>query len=404
MISNMKWLQETLVGLIRSFGTILAWCAVGAFVTVTAISILWKLDESPIRGLDAAAAQLPSRFFADMLSLEITNMSAIRGETSFSGKNVTSFLTRLTTGIDPADPRTLTAQILPGSGGDMGFFIIRGVGTHPSDMPLEVPPAPHLRQIGEEAPVPPIPPLPPDEADEADEPAAPPNVPDDEPNNEAPPAGDDPDTMRVLIYHSHPTEAFLPYLEGVTEMNEAYSNDSEATVSAVGAHLAESLRGLGIGALHSDVYYPWDTAYQESRKTVKAAMQEHEDLQFFIDIHRDSAPREVTVLEHEGQTYAKLLFVIGQKNPNYEKNQAFAKEIHDRIEEKVLGLSRGIFMKKAGSNGEFNQSLSPNSVVVEIGGVENTMEENKRTAELLAEVLAEMYWEQSEAVRANADL
>jgi stage II sporulation protein P len=59
-------------------------------------------------------------------------------------------------------------------------------------------------------------------------------------------------------------------------------------------------------------------------------------------------------------------------------------------------------LKKEGSNGEFNQSLSPRSVLVEVGGVDNTLAEGYRSAGILAEVLAEMYWEETDAVEASA--
>ncbi|MCI3921416.1 stage II sporulation protein P [Paenibacillus sp. TRM 82003] len=406
MKPNGSALTEALAGIVRALAAVIAWCVIGSFVAVTAVSIFWKLEQPPIRGLDGAAASLPSLFYADMLSMEVAGLSGGRESSSFSARNVTSFLTRLTTGIDPGDPRTLTAQLLPGGQGDIGYFVVLGVGTDPSDVPVEVPPAPHLRgdagqpsaipdpsDVAEPPPVEP-PPAPPDEGAEPE--------PTDPPVDEPPPLAEEIAGPRVFVYHSHPTEAFLPYLDGVTEVNLAYDDkNKEHTVTAIGAHFGETLEKLGIGASHSDKAYPWNTAYDESRKTVKAAMQENQGLEYFIDIHRDSARKSVTALEHEGQTYAKLFFVIGQKNPNYEQNQAFANELHQRVEEKMLGLSRGVFIKNRGSHGEFNQSLSPQSVVVEVGGVDNTMEECYRTVEILAEVLAEMHWENTEAVEAG---
>lgn len=398
---NGPMLSEAIAGLVRALASVIACCVIGSFVAVTAVSILWKLDPPPIRGLDSAAASLPSPFYADLLSMEVAGLHSERERSSFSARNVTSFLTRLTTGIDPGDPRTLAAQLLPGGQGDIGYFVVRGVGTDPSDYPVEVPPAPHLRgdagqpsspanpTDGAAGPTPP-----PDDGGAAPRPTTP---------AEEVPLPDETSGPRVFVYHSHPTEAFLPYLDGVKEVNLAYdAKNKENTVTAVGARFAESLEKLGIGAAHSDLPYPWDTAYDESRKTVKAAMQEHEHLEYFIDIHRDSARKSVTALELEGETYAKLFFVIGQKNPNYEQNLAFANELHQRVEEKALGISRGVFVKNRGSHGEFNQSLSPQSVVVEVGGVDNSLEECYRTVELLAEVLAEMHWENAKAVEAGA--
>jgi len=396
----LEWSREAFGGLARALGTVVAWCVVGCFIAVTAISILWKLDSPPIQGLDGAAAALPSRFYADMLSIEIAKLSSDPGESSFSTRNVVSFLTKLTTGIDPADPRTLTAQMLPGAQGEGNIILIQGIGTGPADYPVEVPPAPHLQQPAEV----PLPEGYPDvEADPEEQPT--------DPAGEQPEPGAQPQPEPapeaapnvVFIYHSHSSESYLPELEGITKIDEAYDqSDKSKTVAAVGAHLSEALEKKGVGAIHSELDYPWRGAYDESRKTVKTAMQKYDDLTYFIDIHRDSARKEKTLLTYNGTTYAKLYFVVGQKNPNYEQNQALAEELHYRIEEKIKGISRGVVGKKDGSNGEFNQSLSPNSILIEFGGVDNTLEECYRTAEVLAEVLAEMHWEKSEAVKTDA--
>jgi stage II sporulation protein P len=206
-----------------------------------------------------------------------------------------------------------------------------------------------------------------------------------------------------FVYHTHPEEAFLPELEGITKVDRAFDDrKSGNTVTAIGSRVTAKLNKLGVGAIHSDQYYPWFGAYNKSRQTVKSAMTEHKQLQYFIDIHRDAARKEKTVLKHKGITYAKLFFVIGQKNPKYEQNLALAQELHRRVENKLQGLSRGVVLKKEGSNGEFNQSLSPRSVLVEVGGVDNTLAEGYRSAGILAEVLAEMYWEETDAVEASA--
>ncbi|PGT76869.1 hypothetical protein COD11_25435 [Bacillus sp. AFS040349] len=44
-------------------------------------------------------------------------------------------------------------------------------------------------------------------------------------------------------------------------------------------------------------------------------------------------------------------------------------------------------------NGVYNQDLSPNSVIIEIGGVENRIDELYRTADLLGNVISEYYWQ-----------
>jgi len=65
-------------------------------------------------------------------------------------------------------------------------------------------------------------------------------------------------------------------------------------------------------------------------------------------------------------------------------------------------LSRGVWGKTAANgNGEYNQSVSPGSVLIEIGGVDNTLEECYRTADALAKIIAEMYWNDEKAIKAD---
>ena len=47
-----------------------------------------------------------------------------------------------------------------------------------------------------------------------------------------------------------------------------------------------------------------------------------------------------------------------------------------KLNELYAGLSKGVFRKsRAMGNGEYDQSLSPNSLLIEIGGVDNTFAE-----------------------------
>ena len=95
-----------------------------------------------------------------------------------------------------------------------------------------------------------------------------------------------------------------------------------------------------------------------------------------------------------GKSYAKIAFVIGRNNPNYEKNAALANKLHQAIEKKYPGLSRGVMKQGgAGHNGVYNQDLSSNALLIEIGGVDNTFEEMYLTVDVFADVFSEFYWD-----------
>ncbi len=201
----------------------------------------------------------------------------------------------------------------------------------------------------------------------------------------------------VFIYHTHNRESFLPEIKS-TKANEAY--DPTINITLVGKKLSEELKLLGIDSIFSSKdYWPelekYSMSYKHSLKTVQTALQQNKDFQFIFDIHRDSHPKKITTRRIDGKDYAAIYFIIGTGNKNYERNYEFAKKINDTLEKLYPGISRGIYIKEKahGINGEYNQSVSPNSVTIEIGGVDNTLEEEYRTAKALADAIAEIYWE-----------
>ncbi|MDP4169567.1 MAG: stage II sporulation protein P, partial [Bacillota bacterium] len=194
---------------------------------------------------------------------------------------------------------------------------------------------------------------------------------------------------------------YLPYLKGVTDPNLAIH--SKINVTRVGDELKQALESQGIGTSvnKTDVITMLNTngllypkAYVESRQVVEASMGMNHDLQYFIDIHRDSRRKNQTTKIINGKSYAKIAFIIGGENPNYEKNEKLATDLHNLLEKKYPGLSRGVIKKEgAGNNGKYNQDLSPNAILIEFGGVDNTFDELNRSAEALADVFGEYYWQ-----------
>ncbi len=213
----------------------------------------------------------------------------------------------------------------------------------------------------------------------------------------------------VYIYHTHTRESYLPALKGVTDPDLAFHRT--VNVTKVGEKLAEEMEKRGIGAEVSTIdivgelqkkgmkYYQ---AYDMSRKTVVEAMSRNHDLQYLIDIHRDSRRRKYTTVTINGVDYARVAFIIGGENAKYEKNLQLATQLHHLLQKKYPGLSRGIIEKKgAETNGKFNQDLSENAILIEFGGVDNTFEELFRSVSAVADVFSEYYW-QAQKVQAPA--
>ncbi|WP_018661402.1 stage II sporulation protein P [Heyndrickxia acidiproducens] len=206
---------------------------------------------------------------------------------------------------------------------------------------------------------------------------------------------------RVYIYFTHTRESFLPYLKGVT--NPDLAQHSKINVTKVGERLQQDLGDKGIGAVAdtTDILTLLDKngmqyyqAYQESRNVMASAMRKDRNLQYFIDIHRDSRRKKDTTVVINGKSYAKIAFVIGGEHPNWEKNAKVAADLHNLLKKKYKNVSRGVILKKgATTNGKFNQDLSGNSLLIEVGGVDNTFEEMYRTMDAFADVFADYYWQ-----------
>lgn len=204
----------------------------------------------------------------------------------------------------------------------------------------------------------------------------------------------------VYIYHSHSRESFLPYFKDTKNPEDAYH--SKANITLVGEMLGRALerRSMGTEVDSTDIVQElslvgldFSSSYKVSGERVKSARAENKDLEIFLDIHRDSLRRHATTKEINGADFARILFVVGTGHENHEKNLQFTEGLDNLLSTQYPGLSKGILTKdRTQGNGVYNQDLSPNAVIVEIGGVDNTLEELNRTIEALADVFSDYYW------------
>ena len=73
--------------------------------------------------------------------------------------------------------------------------------------------------------------------------------------------------------------------------------------------------------------------------------------------------------------------------------------LNEKFNTKYPGLSRGIYKKQGkGVNGVYNQDFNPNTILIEIGGQDNTIDEVFNTCEAISEVLIE-YIKENESER-----
>lgn len=180
----------------------------------------------------------------------------------------------------------------------------------------------------------------------------------------------------LAIYHSHTDETYIP-ADGTAAKN------GQGKVLAVGETFAQKLREKNYLVVHDQTLHdPHDAnAYYRSRRTVFKLLKEQP--QALFDLHRDSAPIEGYLTKINGQASAKILLVVGRSNPQKSNTLEYAKTIKSASDSQYKGLIRGIFI----AHGDYNQDLSPQSILVEVGTQYNTLEQANQAVALFADVV-----------------
>ena len=94
--------------------------------------------------------------------------------------------------------------------------------------------------------------------------------------------------------------------------------------------------------------------------------------------------------------YAQILFIVGLENDNYQENLAFTEKIVKKLDEQYPSLCKGIYKKEgAGVNGVYNQDFSPHTILIEMGGEENTTTEVMNSSIAFSKCFMEVLNEES---------
>lgn len=188
----------------------------------------------------------------------------------------------------------------------------------------------------------------------------------------------------IYIYNSHQTEeyapsSFLEYSVNPTVMMADYIMEEIFSKN----NLVSLVEERKVKDILAENGWKYSYSYEASRILMEEAKKNNPSLKYFVDVHRDSLKKDKTTVEINGKSYAKTIFLIGLENPKYEQNLDFTSKINDKLNEKYPGLSKGIYKKGgAGVNGVYNQDFSEYTILIEIGGPENT------TGEVLNSTLA----------------
>ncbi|WML45431.1 stage II sporulation protein P [Neobacillus sp. PS3-40] len=201
----------------------------------------------------------------------------------------------------------------------------------------------------------------------------------------------------VYLYQTHNLESFFTETK-TNDSNEAFHETKNITL--VGERLSQSLKKSGIKSIHDETNImqilkqkklPLRESYKVSREPLKDAVKKNKSIKMVFDLHRDTLKRSETTINLDGKDYPRIAFIVSKASFNYGVNLKFAELLHKYIEEKYPHLSRGVIVKDNPPNqNTYNQDLFGNSVLLEIGGTENTLDEEYRTVDVLSEIIKEI--------------
>ena len=174
------------------------------------------------------------------------------------------------------------------------------------------------------------------------------------------------DKPKIYIYNSHQNEEYsIKYLEDY---------NIKPNVLMASNMLKEKLTDLNINTIVEEnniLEYmnknnlDHSGSYIASRHFLEKVIKSYNSIELYIDLHRDAISHDLSHININNKDCAKIMFVIGLENPNYERNLSVVSSINSIINNKYSGLSRGIMKKKGyGVNGVYNQDLNSNVILI----------------------------------------
>jgi len=195
---------------------------------------------------------------------------------------------------------------------------------------------------------------------------------------------------QVYIYNTHQTESYSmktlePYNITPSVMMASYLMKEHFQKEGIETIVEET----NISDYMKEQGYQYAESYVASRTFVESILKKYPDLKLIIDLHRDAIPHDSSTITIGEKNYAKVLFIVGMNNPNYQANLSLAQSLSDLINQSYPKLSRGI-MSKSGSNvnGLYNQDLNGNMILLELGANENTIDEVQNTVEAIVPIIS----------------
>lgn len=210
----------------------------------------------------------------------------------------------------------------------------------------------------------------------------------------------DTDEPQVLIYHTHTTESFEPYVRDNLDAGFNYrTTDETKNMIMVGNAIQAELESHGIGVIHvTEVHdYPsYNGSYGRSRESIVPILEQYPTIKVALDIHRDAISNSdfaaQPYIEIDGREAAQIMIISGCDDgtldmPNYMKNFHFACNLQQQFEMDYAGLTRPILFDYR----HYNQDLTTGSLLIEVGSHGNTLEQVQYSGQLIGRSLCNLF-------------
>ncbi|MFY9176470.1 MAG: stage II sporulation protein P [Caldicoprobacterales bacterium] len=182
----------------------------------------------------------------------------------------------------------------------------------------------------------------------------------------------------ILIYCTHSSESYVPS-DGTTAI------PGKGGIFDVAENFKNALQEKGIKTvLDKTSHDPHDAgAYRRSRQTAVELIRKNMPVAAVFDIHRDATPKHTYETQVNGEYMSKVRIVIGKRNQNRKANEELAYKIKAIADKAYPGLIKDIYIGR----GEYNQELSPRSLLFEFGTHEISKEAAIKSAQYMADVV-----------------
>ena len=209
----------------------------------------------------------------------------------------------------------------------------------------------------------------------------------------------DTDQPQVLIYHTHTTESYEPFVRSHSDASFNYrTTDDTKNMVMVGNAIQAELEAAGIGVVHvTEIHdYPsYNGSYERSRASITPILEQYPDIKVALDIHRDAISGDGNavqpIVEIDGREAAQIMIISGCDDgtmdmPNYMKNFHFACSLQQQIEGDYEGLTRPILFDYR----HYNQDLTTGSLLIEVGSHCNTLGQAQYSGQLIGRSLSRL--------------